>query len=225
MQEVVRAANVSAPFESGRSRRGRRRRRSGRQEVAVARVLDRIRIGIGHLPPVAVEVRDRHEQLQQVPVGHQRRRAGRRRAVLVHACGRRRRSTAPSGRRGAALASAPCSATQTPSSMRVGSHRGAASRPSMSPRSNQRSRKLVLRQVVRERLREADAVDPAGRGAGDHVDDHARPAGARGLAARQLCRAAGRRRARSAWPPSPSPDSSRAEPLTSRWSSFVTPCM
>ena len=144
------------------------------QEVPVAPVVDRIRVGIGHLAPVAVEVGHRHEELELVPVGQQRRQRGGRRAVLVH----------------------PVEGVVDPPGHQVAAERRFLQRVQRDPDAFQHARRqpsrrceqavdvatlepeiaeLVLRQVVRQRLRETHAVDPAGRGAGDHVDDDARP--------------------------------------------------
>ena len=169
------------------------------QQVPMAPVVDRIRVGIGHLAPVAVEVGHRHEQLELVPVGQQRRQRGGRRAVLVH----------------------PVEGVVDPAGHQVAAERRFLQRVQRDPDAFEHARRqpsrrceqavdvaalepevaeLVLRQVVRQRLRETDAVDPAGRGAGDHVDDDARPE-VLAVSLAPILRAAARRRARSAWPP------------------------
>ena len=110
------------------------------EHVAVPHVVDRVRVGVRHLPLVAVEVGDRDEELEQVPVGHQRRQRRPARPRCVHVVERvvdpLRHQVAPE----AAPASAPAWPPTRSSASAAGSW-GAASSPSMSPRSNQRSRK------------------------------------------------------------------------------------
>ena len=125
-------------------------------------------------PVVAVEVRERDEQLERVPLGHQRPAF----PALVH---RLERAVDPPNIRlpssGGLVLSSGAVAAQT---RNFGRTRNGIQRPGlamsclMSPDSIQTSAQLVLRQVVRQRLGEHDAVDAAGRRARDHVHHDAR---------------------------------------------------
>ena len=145
-----------------------------REQVSVPGVEDRVRVGVGDLAAVAVEVGRGHEQLELVPLRHQRDERLRRRALLVHLV----------------------EGVVDPARHQVAAERRVLQRPQGDPGALQRARRqpagrgeepvdvtalepevaeAVEREVVRQPLREADAVDPARRGARDHVHDDARP--------------------------------------------------
>ena len=145
------------------------------ERVPVARVGDEPGPGDRDQPVVAVEVGDRHEQVERV---------ARRRQAASAAAGWRSASMLPervvepaghvvAAQRRAAAARAAAGAAAS-ASRRVGIRRACAGRVTswfMSPSSNQRSRSASCERLCASRLREVDAVDPARRRAGDHVDD------------------------------------------------------
>jgi len=142
--------------------------------VAVTGVVNRIRVGVGDLTGVAVEVGRRHEQLELVPLRHQRRERSRCRALLVHLV---EGDVDPPGHQVAPERCAFERSCGDPGALehprRQPARRGeepvdvAALEPEVA--------EAVDREVVRQALGEADPVDAARGRAGDHVDDDARP--------------------------------------------------
>ena len=131
-----------------------------------------LRVGVRHLPLVAVEVGDGDEELEQVPVWHQRRerRSGR---SLIHAVERvvdpLRHQIAPEGRMLQRSHGHPPD-LQLPGK-EVGRREESVDVAPLEPEIAE----PVEREVVGQRLGQADAVDPSCGGSRDHVDDHARP--------------------------------------------------
>ena len=143
-----------------------------REHVPVRALPDQLRVGDRHVAAVAVEVGHRDEELERVGRRHQRLELGRLRPGLVHVaeCAvHPLRDRVPFEHRlldGAREQQRHLQQRRQP----VGPAQQHLDVAALEPEVAQR----VLRPVVRDRLREVDAVDPAGRGSGDDIDDDTR---------------------------------------------------